>query len=191
VNLHPHHRINFTVWCKKIESKLETGEHFFKNRVGLFDAMPAFWKHMFGEHCHAVVAMIDHFYRKAEEDEREATTPWTVQNINNLLKYVALENIGQLRRCYITLKMDPSVFVESERDDLMAVEAAEADKQNAKLLCNYNFSWKPKLHVDAFERETKSAPDGSLEPDGRASEKTAMVFFTTSPILWHNFMAIQ
>ncbi len=146
---------------------------------------------MFGEHCHAVVAMIDHFYRKAEEDEREATTPWTVQNINNLLKYVALENIGQLRRCYITLKMDPSVFVESERDDLMAVEAAEADKQNAKLLCNYNFSWKPKLHVDAFERETKSAPDGSLEPDGRASEKTAMVFFTTSPILWHNFMAIQ
>jgi hypothetical protein len=135
--------------------------------------------------------MIDRFYREAEEDEREATTTWTVQNINNLLKVVALENIGQLRGCYITSKMDPSVFVEPERDDVMAAEAAEADKQNAKLLCNYNFSWKPKFHVGAFERETKRAQDGSLEPNGRASEKTAMGFFTTSPILWHNFMAIQ
>jgi hypothetical protein len=106
--------------------------------------------------------MIDRFYREAEEDEREATTPWTIQNINNLLKYVALENIGQLRGCYITSKMGPSVFVEPERDDVMA-ESAEADKQNAKLLSNYNFSWKPKFHVDAFERETKRAPDGSLD----------------------------
>ncbi len=51
---------------------------------------------MSGEHCHAVVAIIDCFYsiyREAEEDKREATTPWTVQNINNLLKYVGLENI--------------------------------------------------------------------------------------------------
>jgi hypothetical protein len=85
VNLHPHHQINFTAWCKKIESKLETGECFFKNRVGLFDATPTFWKHMSGEHHHAVVAMIDRFYREAEEDEREATTPLPLQNINNLL----------------------------------------------------------------------------------------------------------
>jgi hypothetical protein len=75
------------------------------------------------------------------------------------------------------LKLDPSVFVEPERDDVMAAEAAEADNQNAKLLCNYNFSWKPKFHVDAIEWETKRAPDGSLEPNGHASEKTAMVFF--------------
>jgi len=109
--------------------------------------------------------------------EREATTPWTVQNINNLFKYVALENIGQLRGCYITSKMDPSVFVDLERDDVMAAEAAEADTQNAKLLCNYKFSWKPKFHVDAFERETKRAQDGSLEHNGRASEKTAMGFY--------------
>jgi hypothetical protein len=29
-------------WCKKIESKLVTAKQFFKNRVGLFDAMPSF-----------------------------------------------------------------------------------------------------------------------------------------------------
>jgi hypothetical protein len=87
--------------------------------------------------------------------------------------------------------MVPSVFVELKRDDVMVAEAAEADKQNAKLLYNYNFSWKLKFHVDAFERETKRAPDGSLELNGCASEKAAMVFFATSPILWHNFMAIQ
>jgi hypothetical protein len=46
VNLHPHHRLDFNCWCKKIDSKLKTGEQFFKNRVGLFDAMPAFRKYM-------------------------------------------------------------------------------------------------------------------------------------------------
>ncbi len=64
VNLHPHFRIDFPSWCKKIDSKLATGEKFFKNRVGLFDAMPAFWKHVLGKHCHAVVAMIDDFLQK-------------------------------------------------------------------------------------------------------------------------------
>ncbi len=38
--------------------------------MGLFDGMHAFWKHMSSEHHHAVVAMIDRFYREAEEDER-------------------------------------------------------------------------------------------------------------------------
>lgn len=32
-------------------------------------------------------------------------------------------------------------------------EAAEAEKQNAKLLCNYNFSWKPKRLLEAVAKE--------------------------------------
>jgi hypothetical protein len=50
---HPHHQINFSAYCKKIDSKLETGECFFKNRVGLFDAMLAF-----GNTCPANIIML-------------------------------------------------------------------------------------------------------------------------------------
>jgi hypothetical protein len=59
VNQHPYVRVNFEQWCKRIESKLATGERFFVNCVGLFDAMPAFWKQMSGNNWHAVVAIID------------------------------------------------------------------------------------------------------------------------------------
>ncbi len=43
VNLYAHHQINFTAWCKKIESKFETGERFFKKRVGLPGGTNFFW----------------------------------------------------------------------------------------------------------------------------------------------------
>jgi hypothetical protein len=46
MNQHPHFWVDFAQWCKRIESKLATRERFFRNRVGLFDAMPAFWKQM-------------------------------------------------------------------------------------------------------------------------------------------------
>ncbi len=47
---------------------LKTGERFFKNRVGLFDAMPAFWKYMPAEQRRLVVALIDGFYEKAKDE---------------------------------------------------------------------------------------------------------------------------
>ncbi len=174
VNLHPHFRIDFPSWCKKIDSKLVTGEKFFKNRVGLFDAMPAFWKHMQGKHRHAAVAMIDDFYKSAKE-EGNGANPWTFGNVQQLIKYVAIPNIEQLRGCYLTAKMDPTVMIEPDYKEVMAAEAAEADKQNWKLLCNYNFSWKPKLHVDAIAREIKRAEDGSLICG--AKSETALAYF--------------
>jgi hypothetical protein len=42
VNQHPHFQVDFAQYCKRIESKLAIGERFFRNHVGLFDAMPAF-----------------------------------------------------------------------------------------------------------------------------------------------------
>jgi hypothetical protein len=71
VNQYLHHRIDFEAWCKKIESKLITSKQFFKNRVGLFDAMPSFWKQMTGKDRHAVVGMIDGFYLSANKMERQ------------------------------------------------------------------------------------------------------------------------
>jgi hypothetical protein len=44
VNLHPDGRILFEEWLKKIDSKIQTGERFFKVRNrSLFDAMSALW----------------------------------------------------------------------------------------------------------------------------------------------------
>ena len=45
VNLHPRYRVPFTVWLRKIDSKLSSGE-FFASRTSLFGAMPAVWKNM-------------------------------------------------------------------------------------------------------------------------------------------------
>jgi hypothetical protein len=40
------------------------------NRVGLFDAMPMFWKQMSGENRHAVVAIIDGIMTQAKQMKR-------------------------------------------------------------------------------------------------------------------------
>jgi hypothetical protein len=159
VNLHPHHRVEFTEWCKKIESKLKTGDLFFKNRVGLFDAMPAFWKKMPEGHRHATVALIDSFYKEAVQQNSD---PWTTDNIMKLVKYCSYENIKALRGCYLTTKIDPSVFVEPDRMAEKEAEAKEAAEQNAKLIDNYDFTWKPKVHWDVITGETQRTPAGNL-----------------------------
>jgi hypothetical protein len=76
VNLHPHHRLDFNGWCKKIDSKLKTGERFFKNR-GSACLMQCLH---FGNTCQPskgvwVVALIDGSCEKAK-GEGENATPW-------------------------------------------------------------------------------------------------------------------
>ena len=48
VNLHPHHRLYFSDWIKKIAPSVKTGEtEYFLNHEGsYYDAMPSFWKEM-------------------------------------------------------------------------------------------------------------------------------------------------
>ncbi len=105
VNQHPHHRMDIKAWCKKIESKLVTSKQFFKNRVGLFDAMPSFWKQMTDKNRHAVVGMIDGFYLSAKQNGERNSSPWTIKNFCKLVKYVALDDIYQLHGCYLTTKL--------------------------------------------------------------------------------------
>ena len=117
--------------------------------------VPAFWKAMPPEHCHVVVAMIDRFYENSKA-EGENDSPWIFSNVCQLIQYVAIDNIEQLRGCYLTTKIDPTVMVgEPNRKAVFEAEAAEAKKQNASLLCNYTFLWKPKRHLDAVAKERK------------------------------------
>jgi hypothetical protein len=106
-NLHPQHRVTFDVWLKKIDSKLFSGE-FFASRNSLFDAMPAVWKNLSVEDRHAVVSVIDRFYKDKALDGRPI---WTTKNVLRLVEYVALDDVKKLLYCYLAAKQDPSVFV--------------------------------------------------------------------------------
>ena len=92
------------------------------------------------------------------------------------MKYVALDDINQLWGCYLTNKIDPSVFDEPCQAADMAAEAAEATKLNEKL---HLFTQKPTVFVDAINRETTRNKNGHLiKPCGAASQKTANSYFT-------------
>jgi hypothetical protein len=82
------------------------------------------------------------FYEKAK-DEGENSTPWILNNVLELIKHVALENIQQLRGCYLITKIDPTVLIDPDPNVEIEAAAAEAKRQQEGLICNYNFSWKP------------------------------------------------
>ena len=91
------------------------------------------------------------------------------------MKYVALDDINQLWGCYLTNKIDPSVFDEPCQAADMAAEAAEATKLNERL---HLFTWKPTVFVDAINRETTRNTDGHLiGPCGGASHDTVHTYF--------------
>jgi len=108
VNQHPHHSIDFEAWCKKIESKLVTGEQFFKNKVGLFDAMPSFWKQMTCQGRHEVVGMIDGFSSSVNQNGETNSSPWTIENDCKLVKYIALDDINQ---CGVVISLPKSTHL--------------------------------------------------------------------------------
>ncbi len=60
-------------------------------------------------------------------------------------------------------------------------EAEEAANQNEKRLCNYNFSWKPKLHLDAMAAErnanNRAAEEESAEGTTQPVTTAAMAYF--------------
>jgi hypothetical protein len=78
----------------------------------------------------------------------------------------------QLRGCYHTCKIDPSVFVEPEPHQTVPIETVSSETVHA-------FRWNPKIHVDAIRRETIRGNGGSLFGlFGGATRKTADSCFT-------------
>ncbi len=123
------------------------------------------------ENRHAAVAIIDGHVAKAKTNE-ENSCPWRIENVLEVLKYVALNEQLQIWGCYHTSKIDPSVFVELELEKTVAIEIVSQETLNA-------FRWNPKIHMDAIRRETIRGNNGSfLGPCGGASCKTANAFFS-------------
>ena len=65
VNLHPHHRMTFPDWIKKISPDVNTGEtEYFRNHEGsYYDSMPSLWKNMYVHVRREVMCIIDRFFR--------------------------------------------------------------------------------------------------------------------------------
>ncbi len=115
-------------------------------------------------------------YSCVNQNGETNSSPWTIKNVCKLVKYVALDDINQLRGCYLTNKIDPSVFVVPCRAAEMAAEAAEATKLNERLNL---ITWKPTVFVDAINHETTRNKNGHfIGPCGAASQKTANSYFT-------------
>lgn len=147
VNCHPRTRILFPQWCRKIDSELETGERFFKDRTSLFDAMPAIWKHMSTEMRRKVYDIIDSFY--SESSSRQ--DPWRFDNIKKLLRCVRLDDVKTVRACYFAAKNDPSVFTTP------LTTVASSTKPNLPLLGDDSrFSWKPKSILERYKKDRKN-----------------------------------
>ena len=108
VNLHPHHRVPFNDWLKRIDEAIQGGERFFcEGQNSLYEAMPALWKNMDVECRHRLVRVIDGFYRNTAGD------PWNENNVKQLLQFAPLLELSKLRTCYLAAKKDPSVYVGS------------------------------------------------------------------------------
>ena len=66
VNLHPHHRIIFHDWVKKISPDFMTGEtEYFQNHEGsYYDAMSSVWKNMSVPIRIEIMCIIDRFVKR-------------------------------------------------------------------------------------------------------------------------------
>jgi hypothetical protein len=120
--------------------------------------------------------MINGFYLSAKQNGETNSSPWTIKNVCKLVKCVALDDIYQLRGCYLTTKFDPSVFIEPDQAAEMAAGIVEANKLKEIL---HHFTWKPNFFVGAINRETTRNKDGHLiGPCGAASQITANSYFS-------------
>ena len=99
---------SFTVWLRKIDSKLSSGEFFALRTSLMTQCLPC------GRICQLRTAMMlcqwlmAGFYQDTASDGKPV---WTTTNPLRLVKYIPLADVGKLRCCYLAAKRDPSVFV--------------------------------------------------------------------------------
>ena len=75
VNLHPHHRMTFHDWIKKISTAIKTGEtsYFRKPEGSYYDDMPYVWKKMYVPVRKEAMFIIDLSFKEAPPGK----SPWT------------------------------------------------------------------------------------------------------------------
>jgi len=64
------------------------------------------------EDCHAVVSLIEHFYKQAQDN----ALVWSKTNILQLIKYIKLEDVYKMEACYFPSKTNPQVLCLQEEE---------------------------------------------------------------------------
>ena len=105
--MHPHKRVPFNAWIKKLYNRGFLSAETFKNRTTIYDAMPACCKRLTVEQHQLVMGTIWEVYRSSPSNEKV----WTKQNILRLYKFVNLDDVLKLRGCFLTENIDPSVTI--------------------------------------------------------------------------------
>ena len=123
INLHPHHRMTFPDWIKKISPAVKTGETaYFRNHEGsYYDVMPSLWKNMYVTVRREVMCIIDRFFREAPPGE----SPWTKENVMSLVCFFSLEEILKIKICHMLEKDHPEVIEGRQR--LIAVDVLDSE----------------------------------------------------------------
>ena len=112
VNPCPSTRVPFNEYIKRVKEVVDTGDYFYYNRDGKFDAMPVFWKNLEEDQRQAVATLIDSFDDESRADRTKET--WAIGNINKYLdlEFVTLVELPKLRAAYLETIGDDSVFAD-------------------------------------------------------------------------------
>ena len=178
VNMCPSKRVPFEEWVKKHELIVKAADRFFKERGGLFDAMPACWQHMSEEQRRGVCAVFD-----------LCNDIWTKENVVKIMQlgYVHFDDIPKLRGCYLTSKEDPSVFLDPPSEE----EGTTTSRQLLLDTDYHAFSFAPKQQLDEYTADKAAhticddyvfvdiingKPVQSSWPEGRSREVASNLF---------------
>lgn len=147
-NLQPSTRVKFDEYLLRVKGVVDAADYFYIKRDGIFDAMPACWKHLEESERRELVVVIGSFYEEAQADTSK--DPWSVCNIKNYLDlgFTKLDDIFKYRAAYFASRGDDSVFksplLKSSTDTPVAAESKLLDDHDS-------FSLKPKKLVEEYQ----------------------------------------
>ena len=101
VNLHPHHRMTFPDWIKKISPAVKTGDTAYFLTMKVHTMMPC---HLFGKRCMYLFkdrqcVLLIAFFREAPPGE----SPWTKENVMSIVRFFSLDEIPKIKICHMGL----------------------------------------------------------------------------------------
>lgn len=158
-NLQPSTRVPFSEYIETVREVVDAADYFFLKRDGIFDAMPACWKHLLEPQRREVAALIKAFYDESLADPSK--DPWSVDNIKKYLNlgYVKLDDTQKFRAAYLASLGDESIFVTPVVEDKAATTST-----SSKLLDDHDaFALRPKKLVTHYQgNRSDSKAQGKL-----------------------------
>ena len=147
-----------------------TGETAFTRKndtnVCMFDAMPAFWKHLSIQHRQEIVNKIN---------SMDTTKEWSKENISHFMKYVKLKDVPFLQSCYKVAKEDETVILgvrsnsHGMRNDIGALTSSDDVNELRK-----NTMLQKQQSLTSFMLKPADLVEKATQPDADIQTKTQL-----------------